>query len=558
MNVCHLLSMRAKQSPSKTALIDRRSRVSYQDLDGSCAQLATTLHRQGVRPGDAALILVPLSTTFYVIVTAVLRLGAVPVLVDPGRGRSHVERCCRLVQPRVFVGSPRSHLLLATSPALRKITLRFSTSRLVPSSHRLLRTSITGMGITPVDNDASALITFTSGSTGMPKAIVRSHGFLLAQHKALHLSLGHADDEVVLSALPIFVLSHLAAGLTCVIPDCDLRRPGDIAPDALIAQLATHAVGAVEAPPALLEQIVRRCVEKGMRLAVRRFLIGGAPVFPRLMDELATISPGCEVNNIYGSSEAEPIAQISASAISAEDICAMKTGRGLLVGTPIPSIDLRVLSPSWARTIASISDLEDASLPPGQIGEVIVCGDHVLSGYLCAQEIASKIRVDGIVWHRTGDIGYIDSYGRLWLLGRVDPSPDGQANLYPLSVETAMSFFPAVERSAFFALNDKRILALQLDPRCQPDLRRFQKLLREASVDSIWEVPHIPTDRRHNSKIDYKGLTSHRRQYRIWEINDGSIVEQPAHQKPWITMPTLRTIATRYLGNIRQRVWRFL
>jgi len=205
----------------------------------------------------------------------------------------------------------------------------------------------------------------------------------------------------------------------------------------------------------------------------------------------------------------------------------MKRGRGLLVGTPVPSVHVRVLSPSWGkRTTGSTSELENASLPPGEIGEIIVSGDHVLSGYLGAQEFTGKIRIGGVVWHRTGDLGSLDSDGRLWLLGRVDPDRDGQANLYSLSVETATSFCPGVRRSAFFALNGKRILALQPDGHCRPDLTLLKDLLREASVDSIWEVPQIPTDRRHNSKIDYQGLRCRRQDYRIRELHEDVLVEQ--------------------------------
>ncbi|HWC17538.1 MAG TPA: AMP-binding protein, partial [Terriglobales bacterium] len=542
------------------ALLDSDVRISYEDLDTGCAQLAAVLRRQGVRPGDAVLILVPLSIKFYLAVTAVLHLGAIPVLVDPGRGRSHVERCSKLVRPRAFIGSPLSHLLLISSAALRQIPLRFSTSAKIPGSHTLFGSlPTTGVGITPVADDAPALITFTSGSTGVPKAIVRSHGFLLAQHRVLQYSLGHAGDEVVLSALPVFVLSHLAAGLTCVLPDCDLRRPGDIAPDRVIDQLATHAVSAVEAPPALLERIARRCVEKEIRLAVRRFLVGGAPAFPRLMDELASVSPGCEVQNIYGSSEAEPIAQISTSAVSPADICAMKNGRGLLVGRPVPSIGLRVLSQSWgARTRGSTSELERASLPPGEVGEIVVCGDHVLSEYLDAQQLTSKIHVSGVVWHRTGDVGYLDSSGRLWLLGRLETSSNARGNLYPLSVETAMSFCPDVQRSAFFWFKGKRILALQLTS-YRIDLRLVDEVLRRASVDSIWEVSHIPTDKRHNSKIDYSGLIGRRhREYKIREVNECAVSQHTDDQATWINLQTVKSPRLGSYAHLRQRVWQSL
>src|SRR5260370_10710910 len=137
MNVCDLLAERAKELPMKTALVDRQQQVSYGDLEAACAQAASTLLRRGVRSGDAALILVPLSTAFYVTVIALLRIGAIPVLLDPGQGRARLDRCCNLLRPRVFIGSALSHLLLASLPALRQIPLRFRTSAFLPASYAL-------------------------------------------------------------------------------------------------------------------------------------------------------------------------------------------------------------------------------------------------------------------------------------------------------------------------------------------------------------------------------------------------------------------------------------
>src|SRR5260370_5194573 len=103
----------------KTALVDRQQQVSYGDLEAACAQAASTLLRRGVRSGDAPLILVPLSTAFYVTVIALLRIGALPVLVDLWQGRAHLERCCKLIRQRAFIGCALSHLLLAPFPSLR-------------------------------------------------------------------------------------------------------------------------------------------------------------------------------------------------------------------------------------------------------------------------------------------------------------------------------------------------------------------------------------------------------------------------------------------------------
>ena len=117
--------------------------------------------------------------------------------------------------------------------------------------------------VAPVDEQTPALVTFTSGSTGEPKAAVRTHGFLLAQHAVLEESLSLAPGEVDLTTLPIFVLANLASGVTSVIPDADLRYPGRIEPGPVFEQLrqldrTTHRlVGRtrIAASPALLARL---------------------------------------------------------------------------------------------------------------------------------------------------------------------------------------------------------------------------------------------------------------------------------------------------------------
>src|SRR5260370_8532917 len=169
MNVCDLLAERAKELPMKTALVDREQPGLYGDLDAACAEAVSSRLRRGVRSGEAALILVPLSTAFYVTVIALLRIGAIPVLVDPGQGRAHLERCCKLIRPRVFIGSALSHLLLASLPALRQIPLRFTTSAFLPGSYALFSRGTGSADIAGVASHAPPLVTFPSVTTAPPK-----------------------------------------------------------------------------------------------------------------------------------------------------------------------------------------------------------------------------------------------------------------------------------------------------------------------------------------------------------------------------------------------------
>ncbi len=529
MNVCELLRSGAAESPDTPAIIDvrrGRDRVrSFAALETASARVAGLLRAAGLRSGDGVLVLLPMSADLYVALLAVFRLGMVALILDPSAGREHVEQCCALYPPRALIAGARAHLLRLVSPALRRIPLKFSVGLPVPGAPSWTRIDRTTYvpGIRPCDPATPALLTFTSGSNGRPKAAVRSHGFLLAQHRALRQSLDLAPGEVHLTTLPIFVLANLASGSTSLIPDIDLRRPDAIRPARLAEQVRTHKPGRLTASPALLERMADHCVRRGIVFpSLRTVFTGGGPVFPRLSMALGRIAPSADIVTVYGSTEAEPIALCAQGTPDAGDADAMDRGAGLPAGVPVPSIRLRILPDRWGRPIAPYTDAEwaNAYLPPGEPGEIVVSGDHVLGGYLHGEgDGETKFTVGTTRWHRTGDAGYLDTRGRLWLVGRCAARiDDPRGRLYPLGVETIALREPGVRRAALVSRRGRRVLVLEPAhrPPC-PDLARLQRDLAWAHVDEILLDSHIPVDPRHNAKVDYRSLTARldRRQHGI-------------------------------------------
>ena len=238
---------------------------------------------------------------------------------------------------------------------------------------------------------------------------------------------------------------------------------------------------------------------------------GGAPVFPPLLQELRSALPKGRVVVVYGSTEAEPIAHLDWDEADAADLDAMYAGKGLLVGRPVHQIDLRILINRWGEPLPAINAREFAelSLPPEQGGEIVVSGAHVLAGYLNSiGDEETKFRVEGEVWHRTGDAGYLDADGRLWLLGRAGAViQDERGTIYPFAAECAASQLAWIERSALAKRNGERLLAVQLGPGAPADVdRRVKETLSWAKLDRVVRVPGIPVDRRHNAKVDYPAL----------------------------------------------------
>ncbi len=517
MNIAEILKQQAQHHPETVALIDthrgRERCTTFAELELASAQAASLLKRHGLKAGDAVLVFVPLSLELYIALIAIFRLGLVATFLDPSAGRAHIERCCQLHRPKGFIGTAKSHLLRLVSPALRRIEHKFVVGFPVPGAvpWRRIAHAPPDHVITERQESDAALITFTSGSSGQPKAAVRSHGFLIAQHRALESSLALKQGQLDLSTLPIFVLANLASGVTSLIPNTDLRRPGSIDAATVMEQINRHKPDRSAASPAFYECLSRYCNESGDSLSTfEQIYTGGAPVFPRLLAKLQQLSPQGEIVAVYGSTEAEPIAHIAYANISEPDLKAMMSGKGLLTGWPDDSIKLRIMKMQWGKPRGPYSEAEFAQqlVVPGEVGEIVVTGGHVLKGYLNGHgDEETKFDVAGERWHRTGDAGYLDPHGRLWLMGRCSALiQDAKGSLYPFAVESAAIHFPGVRYAALMEHQGRRMLLIEEAITGECDVTGLGDALHWALLDKIRPIPKIPLDRRHNAKIDYPAL----------------------------------------------------
>lgn len=507
------LAEQARLRPGTPALVDERAGrvLTFAELEAEVARASAWWRGRGLRHGQAVLVFVPMSAELYVSLLALFRIGAVALFLDPSAGREHLERCCARWRPDALLAIPKAHLLRLRSRALRAIPLKVTTGGWIPGAVRLLsgRAGATAAGdeVRPGD---PALVTFTSGSTGVPKGAVRTHGFLLAQHEALAPSIELEPGDVDLATLPVFTLANLAAGATTVLPDADLRRPGAVDAGRLWEQIGRAGVNRITASPAFFERLIAEGRRRKQSLpGLRKLHTGGAPVFPRLLDALRELAPNAKVVAVYGSTEAEPIAHVETGGIGPEDFLAMRAGRGLLAGEPVPGLRLRVIRDAWGKPLGEpdAAGWENMSLPPGQTGEIVVAGDHVLKGYLGGVgDEETKFRVAGETWHRTGDAGSLDERGRLWLAGRCAARiDDGRGSLYPFGVECVAMTFPQVRRAACVGAEGRRLLAVEAggDAALAAELSAATAW---AHVDAVLFLDAMPVDGRHNAKIDYPAL----------------------------------------------------
>lgn len=492
-----ILRENARKWPEQAALIATRhgcdTGLSFSELASSAEHFAAQLAGRGIRKGDAVLVFVPMSLELYVSLLALFRIGAVAVFIDPSAGLKHINACCKRHPPQALISVQPLRWLRPFVSGLRKIPRVFSPPA--------IRNSFSGPLPGLPDPDDPALITFTSGSTGVPKAAVRSHRFLIAQHEALKSAINLEPGERDLTTLPVFVLANLASGVTSILPDAKISHPGSVNVGRIANQVLRLQPTRTGGSPAFYQRL---SADPASLRSFRKIFTGGAPVFPAFLQKLQLFAPECLIVAVYGSTEAEPIAHIECGKISPADWTAMSEGKGLLTGSPVPQIRLRIIPDQWGKEMRS-----HEPVPHGSSGEILVTGDHVLKGYLHGQgDGETKVRIDGEVWHRTGDAGYLDASGRLWLLGRCAARvADQHGTLYPFAVECVAMSFPFIRRSAFVIIEGRRLLAIEASSGLTATgLAELKSALQWAVIDDIRVLKHIPVDARHNAKVNYPEL----------------------------------------------------
>ncbi len=507
MNLVHRLAERAGKHPEKIALADKGTSITYGKLYRHVCGASQQLHADGLRQGDTVLILQPVGIPLYISLLGAFHAGLTVMFIDPSAGKKTLRNCLRLHPPSAMIGSGKAHWLRLTVPEIRNIPHLYHSSGRVPFSRKWQPAHATTLHPpSPATGDSPALITFTSGSTGMPKAACRTHGFLLAQHKALASSLDHTEGEVDLVTLPIFTLANMASGITSVLANTDLRFPARADSAAIAEQCRRHRVTRCAASPAFFDKLLR----DGQLPAFKAIYTGGAPVFPRLLSQIHSTSPDTDVVTVFGSTEAEPISHIRWQDTSAQDRQDMSAGKGLLVGTPASATRLKIIPDHTGQKIGPLppSAFDAMELPPGETGEIAVTGEHVLKSYLNGKgNEESKITVGNTVWHRTGDAAWRDNSGRIWLVGRCTAAikRPGQPTLYPFGIECAAMDHPKVRRCAMTLHHGQACLFIEgnITP---TDTSNLLKKLSPMGVETIKSIPKIPVDKRHNAKIDYPSL----------------------------------------------------
>lgn len=532
VNIAAHLPAMAERQPYRLAVVfpegrDAQGRVSYthhtfRQLDEDSDRIAHGLVHHGIGRGIRTVLMVKPSLDFFALTFALFKVGAVPVLIDPGMGIKNLGPCLTEAEPHAFIGIPKAHAARvvfgwgkASIRTLITLGKRLFWGGVTLDDVRKQAANLGRFALAPTTRDETAAILFTSGSTGVPKGAVYTHGNFAAQVDILRRLYGIEPGDIDLQTFPLFGLFAPALGMTTIVPDMDATRPAQVDPRKIFEAVENFGVTNLFGSPALLNRVGRYGIEHNVRLpSLKRVLSAGAPVSAEVMERFTTmLSPGVQVHTPYGATEALPVCSIGSDELLGETRELTRRGAGVCVGKPVAEVEVKIIRIS-DEPIATWSD--DLVLPTGDIGEIVVRGPVVTREYFHRPEsnALGKITAGETFYHRMGDVGYLDQRGRVWFCGRKSHRVQtAEGTLFTIPCEAVFNTHPAIYRTALVGVGPKDsqrpVLCVELESGTTVDRASLQRDLlvladsqpHTRTIRTFLFHPAFPVDIRHNAKI---------------------------------------------------------
>lgn len=524
-NIGELFSAVAKRQGNRIALIEAETKkeISFGAINDTASRYCSYFKSKGLRPGDRVMLLVKPSIDFYILCFSLFKFGAVIIFIDSGMGITNLKKCISHVKPDAVVGIPKAILFRRLFPKAfqtvkQTFCVGFTFGLLGADIRKQVRHCKPQTSNSPATSSDLAAIIFTSGSTGIPKGVLYHHSTFLAQLRLIREFYGITGDDIDLPAFPLFGLFSTALGARAVIPDMDSTRPAQVDPGKYVEAIKKYAVTFSFGSPALWRVVAQYCSSADIKLdPLKLVLIAGAPVPGWLSESMVKVLPeSTNLHTPYGATESLPIVSMDGREIVSQTWHQTRDGKGICVGRTLPGIEVAII-PISDDPIESIQEV--SFLGEGEIGEIVVRGDVVTTGYdnHPDEDRLAKIMDGASFYHRMGDTGYFDTRGRLWFCGRKSHRVKRrEKTMYPICCEAITNEHPNVFRSALVGIPDTanfdyRQPVMIVEP-CKDKQINNARLLKEVAqlaagheltrdIDHFLIHDDFPVDVRHNAKI---------------------------------------------------------
>ncbi len=536
MNIAHRIENWATKTPDKICLKFpirkgsgyRYDTLTFKEFNDLSSHYGAKLVEEGITKGDKVLLFVRPSFDFPALTFALFKIGAIPILIDPGMGLKNLFKAIKDAAPDYLIAVNVVHILRQfKKDSFKSIKKYFTTeAKIFPSLttiKSLKEKEQMPFETQKVEPSDLAAILFTSGGTGRPKGVEYTHEIFNTQTDTLQELFGLTSEDIDVPGFPLFSFFTMSMGMTSVIPDMNPSKPAKCDPKSLIKNINDNGATFVAGSPAIWERVGNYLAKNNETLKTVKYIVMfGAPVRNEVHEKLIAHleREDADTYTPYGATECLPVSCFNGKEILTNTQFETSQGAGTCIGLPCPGVEIRIIK-DVDGVIADIKDTKQ--LPIGTVGEIIVRTKTATARYH-GDELNDKTReakiYDGdTFWHRMGDLGRIDKEGKLWFYGRRAHQVKAHATTYyPISTEAIFNKHPLVRKSALIWItrNNRIRPAISIEPKGAVfNKSKFKQELKVMAnqyqhtkvIDEIYLCSKFPVDIRHNIKIDRKALS---------------------------------------------------
>lgn len=505
------------------------SHLTFRQLNQRSNELARGLQQAGVIRGTRAALQMLPGIEWFSIAYALLKIGAVPILLQPALGMRKLALCVKTVEPEILITEPRYQVIqLFNSSNYQSVHLQINTEK---------RWFSKGLSITDIQknepatfqpaemrqNDTGMIVFSTSCESDTPKPTVYTHGMLNAIIEQIKSVMAVSLESTLITTFPLFMVLAPAIGIRQIIPESHSLKANKLDPRILIETIWDYGVTHLLMSSTRLMMLTDFLKDEAIFLpSIQRIVSWGEPYPPLELQRLHSfINEKTQIFPLYGVTEAPVISTLGSHTIVSEMQVKTERGFGLCEGKVVDGLEMRIIEVS-DRPIDNWSD--DLLVNDGGIGELVVKGEAVSRQYYnnTKYDALHKIPDGKYMWHRTGDIGWLDTKDNFWFCGRKQDRIiiSEEETLYTIPCEAVFMQHERVYRCIIVGVGpipyQTPVLIIELAP---GDSGKYISTLTHELLDLAQAYPHtgninnilfrkcFPVHSLYHQKINRKQLT---------------------------------------------------